>query len=57
MFDFSKTSTIQFVSRRVAIITPRRKNDIADNGKIGSSFDELVIKHFCVSGVCVIVIA
>ena len=57
MFDFSKTSTIQFVSRRVAIITPRRKNDIADDGKIGSSFDELVIKYFCVSGVCVIVIA
>ena len=57
MFDFSKTSTIQFVSRRVAIITPHRKNDIADDGKIGSSFDELVIKHFCVSGVCVIVIA
>ena len=57
MFNFSKTSTIQFVSRRVAIITPRRKNDIADDRKIGSSFDKLVIKHFCVSGVCVIVIA
>ena len=57
MFDFSKTSTIQFVSRRIAIITSHGKNDIADDGKIGSSFDELVIKHFCVSGVCVIVIA
>ena len=51
MFDFSKTSTIHFVSRRVAIITPRGKNDIADDGKIGSPFDELVIKHFCISGV------
>ena len=57
MFDFSKTSTIQFVSRRVAIITPRGKNGIADDGKIGSSFDELVIMHFCILGVCVIVIA
>ena len=57
MFDFSKTSTIQFVSHRVTIITPWGKNDIADDGKIGSSLDDLVIKHFCVSSVCVIVIA
>ena len=57
MFNFSKTSTIQFASCRVAIITPCGKNGITDDGKIGSSYDELVIKHFCVSGVCVIVIA
>ena len=49
MFDFRKNIGYpKFVSRRVAIITlpPPRKKNIAVDEKIGSSFDELVIKHF-----------